>query len=87
MNPPEMTQEEWLAYGIKHNYAYAPQCWAHGFTPVINGEIDWFDEGLDQCVTIVQLVGVDEYDLPQSTKSFMDMHVDAIEEERARDRG
>ena len=50
-----MTFEEWLEYGIQHDYCSAQFCDTHAGFPMVDAEYDIWDAGHDPCVHMVRL--------------------------------
>jgi hypothetical protein len=52
---PEMTFEEWLAYGVRLGFCTEQYCETHEGSPMTEEEQQEFDEGGDPCIHVVRL--------------------------------
>jgi len=50
-----MKFEEWLEYGIEHDYCSPQFCDTHDGVPMLDDEVELFDSGTDICIHVVRL--------------------------------
>lgn len=55
MNNPQLTIDEWLQYGIDHNYCSQAVCATHDGLPMTPEEEQYWDEGYDPCSVGVRI--------------------------------
>lgn len=67
--PIEMDVDEWIAYGIAHNWCGPPVCYMHDGLPTSLAEDEDLDEGHDPCLHILRL-----YEAPEERLMVEDNH-------------
>jgi len=59
----ELTYEQWLDYGIQHDYCSPPFCDTHEGVPLTDTEIELWDTGVDPCALAVRLGYYQDWEL------------------------